>query len=163
MILTLLLILLSQSVLNWSTTLYDNWAYGMPRTFQTDAIVGHEGLSGQKSHFIALNNQGRVEVIEFPGNDAARARMYFGPLLSGPGADLVPVTLKFVPDRTSYGQIDMVVQVQGTSMLFVNHHGSFQPASDNVLVADQHSVAKLSAYIVLGQFDGNDWSELNER
>jgi hypothetical protein len=132
--LTLLLILLSQSVVSWSTMCYDNWVYGTPRTYQTDAVVGHEGSSGTKSHFIALNNQGRVEVIEFPGNDAARARMYFGPLLSGPGADLVPVTLRFVPD--SAGQVDMLVQVQGTSMLFVNHNGSFQPASVTNLAVD---------------------------
>ena len=134
--LTLIFILFSQSVLTWSTTLYDNWVYGTPRTFQIDAAVGHEGNSGSKSHFIAINNQGRVEVIEFPGNDAKHTQIYLGPLLSGPNADLVPVTLRFVPDPS--GRINMVVQVQGTSMLFINRNGSFQPASDNVIVADRH-------------------------
>jgi hypothetical protein len=133
---TLLLILLSQSVLNWNTTLYNNWVYGTPHTYQTDAFVGYEGSISKKSHFIALNNQGRVEVIEFPGNDAIHARIYFGPLLSGPNADLMFVTLKFVLYHA--GQREMLVQVQGTSMLFMSHYGTFQPVSTDNFVTHRH-------------------------
>src|SRR5215471_2049384 len=34
--------------------------YGFPRTFQTDANVGHGGTE----HFLALNNHGTIEVLE---------------------------------------------------------------------------------------------------
>lgn len=76
--------------------------------------------------------------IGFPGNDAAHARIYFEPLFSDPNADQVPVTLSFVPDRAGDGQMNMVVQVQGISMLFLNRTGTFQPVTDAVLVADRH-------------------------
>lgn len=119
-------VLCGRSVIDWFITLCNNCIYGTPRTFQTDTYVGHEGINGMKSHFIALNNQGRVEIIEFPGNDATRAQIYLGPVLRGPNADLVPVTLKFVPDPA--GNMNMLVQVQGTSMLFINRNGTFQSA-----------------------------------
>ena len=55
----------------------DDWTYGVsPRTFQTDANVGHGTAQIPMSHFIALNLQGRVQVIEEPGDDASKARSY---------------------------------------------------------------------------------------
>ncbi len=41
---------------------HDDSIYGYPRTFQTDANVGHGG----EEHFLALNNHGTIEVIEIP-------------------------------------------------------------------------------------------------
>ncbi|GCE21923.1 hypothetical protein [Dictyobacter kobayashii] len=76
----LLLILLAQWMGGWIATTSDDWHYGRPRTFQTDAYVGHE-QTGQPSHFVALNIKGQIEVIELPGNDAARARIFIGPAL----------------------------------------------------------------------------------
>jgi hypothetical protein len=66
MVMTFLLIVLSHAFVEGGTTLYDTAVYGTPRTFQIDARVGHEGASQQPSHFIALNDQGQIEVIEFP-------------------------------------------------------------------------------------------------
>ena len=60
--------------------------------------------------FIALNYNGRVEVIEFPGGDASHARIYLGPQLYGAGSDLVPVTLSFV-DVSGNHQPDMLVHL----------------------------------------------------
>jgi hypothetical protein len=59
-----------------------------------DAFVGHE-QGRTPSHFIALNVQGQMEIIELPGGDATHAKIYLGPRIYGPGADLVPVTLRF--------------------------------------------------------------------
>jgi len=42
----------------------DDRMYGYPRTFQTDANVGHGGTE----HFLALNNHGTIEVVELPGD-----------------------------------------------------------------------------------------------
>jgi hypothetical protein len=85
--------------------------------------VGHE--SGKvASHFIALNFNGQIEVIEFPGGDAAHAKIYLGPHLYGPNASLVPVTLRFVESRYN-GHPDMIVAFQGEQVLFSNAGGSF--------------------------------------
>ena len=125
MLLTLLLILIGQQVVGWTTNTLTAWQYGTPRTFQTNARVGH-GDTLQLSHFIALNNQGQIEVIEFPGNNAAHARIFFGPRLSGPQTDQLPVTLHFVNSGQT-GYPNMVVQVQGIEEVFLNHNGTFQP------------------------------------
>jgi len=74
-----------------------------------------------------LNLHGRVEILEQPGGDPTKTKMYLGPQITGNGADRVPVTLVFVdPHHTHYP--DMVVQFQGTQVVFHNVHGAFQPA-----------------------------------
>jgi hypothetical protein len=72
--------LLTLAVSWWNTT-WDDLHYGRPRTFQIDAVVGQNDSSSDPSHFIALNLNGRIEVIEFPGGDASKARIYIGPQL----------------------------------------------------------------------------------
>ncbi len=126
MILTLTLIMLGQMLFAWGGNVLDDLRYGNPRTFQTDAYVGHDE-HGQPSHFIALNNKGQIEIIELPGNNASRARIFMGPKLTGPNADRVPVTLRFVDTRHNH-QPDMIVDFQGTSVVFTNTNGTFRPA-----------------------------------
>jgi hypothetical protein len=110
----------------WQTTL-DDWRYGRPRTFQIDAVVGHNDSPTNPSHFIALNLNRHVEIIEFPGGDATKARIYVGPVLVGPGQDLAPVTLSF-QDVNGDGKPDMVVTIEGSHFFFINENGSFRPA-----------------------------------
>ncbi len=50
----------------WSTT-QDDWHYGRVRTWQGDAVVGHGDSTTNPSHFIAVNLNGQVLVIEIPG------------------------------------------------------------------------------------------------
>lgn len=125
MCLMVMLLMLGQATVGWTETTLDSWRYGMPRTFQTDAYVGHEQNSTQASHFIACNNRGRIEVIEFPGNDATHAHIFFGPQLSGNNADLIPVTLQFV-DANHKGYPDMLVHVGDDTVRFSNTHQTFQ-------------------------------------
>ena len=120
-----LLLMLGQTLIGWSEITFDNWRYGMPRTFQTDAYVGHEQNSQQASHFIACNNHGRIEVIEFPGNDATHARIFFGPQLSGNNANLVPVTLQFVA-TSNQRYPNMIIHVGNEVVRFQNTHQTFQ-------------------------------------
>src|SRR5437660_505351 len=54
MCLMLMLIVGAQSFVGWAQTTLDDWQYGRPRTFQTDAFVGQE-QAGQPSHFVAIN------------------------------------------------------------------------------------------------------------
>ncbi|QBD74832.1 hypothetical protein EPA93_02010 [Ktedonosporobacter rubrisoli] len=127
MLMTLLLLLLSLPILAWSHTLWNDLHYGRPRTFQIDAFVGHE-TGKEPSHFIALNLHGRLEVIELPGGDAAHARIYAGPQLSGPSADLVPVTLQFVSTAHSR-QPNMIMHFGDGQLIFYNDQGSYHPAN----------------------------------
>jgi hypothetical protein len=86
------------------------------------------------SHFIALNLHGRIEIIEFPGEDASKARIYIGPQLYGAGSDLVPVTLTFV-DVNGNHLPDMIVHFQETRIVYINADGGFRPATPNELHA----------------------------
>ncbi len=86
----------------------DDRVYGYPRTFQTDANVGHAGTE----HFITLNNHGTIEVLEIPNypSPANQTRLYIIVRLSNQGADLVPATVSF-PDINGDGKPDMQVTV----------------------------------------------------
>lgn len=120
-------------VANWWQITQDDLHYGRPRTYQTDQMVGHNDSSSNPSHFIALNLNRRVEIIEFPGGDASKAKIYIGPTLVGPGQDLAPVTLSF-RDVTGDGKVDMIVNVEGSHFVFINDGSQFRPAqpSDKV-------------------------------
>ncbi len=126
MILMLGIVIVGSVVLGWAQTVSDDLHYGRPRTFQMDAFVGHE-TGSTPSHFIALNLQGQIEIIELPGGDATHARMYVGPHIYGPGADLVPVTVRFVEGVQPHHP-DMLILFQNTQVVFHNAGGTFAPA-----------------------------------
>lgn len=125
MLFMVLLWMLLSSFIGWYNTTMDNIHYGYPRTYQTDAFVGHNEKVGVPSHFIAINLHGHIEIIEMPGGDAAHARIYLGPQLYGTGADLVPVTLKF-EDVNGDHLPDMIVMFQDTQVIFINAQGGFR-------------------------------------
>lgn len=113
------------SVADWWQTTQDDWHYGRPRTYQTDYVVGHGDSDANPTHFIALNLHRRIEVIECPGGDCAKAKIYIGPLLVGPNEDLAPVTLEF-KEVTGDHQVDMIVNVENSRFVFINENGSFR-------------------------------------
>lgn len=118
--------MLLTTVANWWQVTQDDWHYGRPRTYQVDQVVGHNDSAQKPSHFIAINLNRQVEVIEFPGGDATKAKIYIGPLLVGPGQYLAPVTLSF-QDVNGDGKIDMIVNVQDSHFIFLNNGTSFSP------------------------------------
>lgn len=108
----------------WWQNKQDDWAYGMPRTYQTDANVGHGTSQQPMSHFVAVNLDGEIKVIELPGDDSSKAKIYdITTLPAGSGA--VPVTLKF-QDMNADGKPDMLITIgdansqQFTVFLFNN-------------------------------------------
>src|SRR5437588_7078642 len=56
--------LLFGTVSSWWSITQDDWHYGRPRTFQTDAVVGHGDSQSNPSHFIAVNLNGQIVVVE---------------------------------------------------------------------------------------------------
>ncbi len=115
------------AVANWWQITQDDLHYGRPRTFQTDAVVGHNDSATNPSHYIAINLNRHIEIIEFPGGDPTKARIYIGPTLIGDGQDLAAVTLTF-KDVNGDGLPDMVVNVQNSHFVFINDNGTFRPA-----------------------------------
>jgi hypothetical protein len=115
------------SALNsWWQVKHDDLLYGRPRTYQVDQVVGHDDSPSRPTHFIALNLNRHIEIIEFPGGDPSKAKIYLGPVLEGPGQDLAPVTLAF-KDVNGDGKLDMIVMVQDSRFVFINTGSSFRP------------------------------------
>jgi len=109
----------------WQTTM-DDWHYGRPRTFQIDAVVGHNDSEGNPSHFFAINLNGRVTIIELPGGDSSKAKIYNGPYIVGDDDSLTPITLSF-KDITGDGKPDMIVHDRDKVFYYINESGSFRP------------------------------------
>lgn len=98
------------SVGNWWQQKQDDWTYGQTRTYQTDAVVGHNNDSSTSpSHFIALNLRGQILVIELPAGDASKARSYHITTVQNNDGN-PPVKLSF-QDVNADGRPDMLVQI----------------------------------------------------
>jgi len=115
----------------WWTGYQDDFHYGYPRTYQCDARVGHNDAQ-TPSHFIALNLHRHVEVIEFPGGDAIKAKVYMGPTPIGDNADRDIVTVSF-KDVNGDGKPDLIINVENAKYVYINDNGAFRPVH-----ADEH-------------------------
>jgi hypothetical protein len=118
---------------SWWRVHQDDMQYGRPRTFQMDAVVGHEDSPANPTHFIFLNLNRHVEIIELPGGDAAHAHIYQGPVLFGDGQDLTPVTGE-IRDVNGDGKPDLIVHIQDQQLVLINDGTQFRPQQpgDNV-------------------------------
>ena len=117
--LTLLCMLVGFVVFSALTTWWqhtdDYLHYGMPRTFQMDAVVGHQDSAAHPSHFLALNLDGHLSVIEIQGGDLGKTVIYAGPVIYGQGADLVAVTLSVAHDQQ--GKPELVLHYQNNEVI----------------------------------------------
>src|SRR5260221_4282233 len=113
------LVALGQTTLN-------GWHYSRPRTFQTDAVVGHGDSASNPSHFIAVNLNRHVLVIEVPGGDPSKAKIYPITTLFGDGQDLTPVTLTF-KNVNGEGKLNMKINSQDQTLVMINENGGVRP------------------------------------
>ena len=127
MIAMLALVVLVFSGWNWIQITKDDLTYGRPRTFHIDAVVGHNDSVANPSHFIALNLNRHVQVIEIPGQDSTKERTFQITTLFGDGEDLTPVTLSF-RDVNGDGKPDMLIHIQEQTLVMINDNGTFRPA-----------------------------------
>ncbi len=130
MISALVLWLIGSAVLAWGTQRYYDFRYGNPRTYQADMVVGHGGdSSSHPSHFIAMNMNGRVVVIELKAGDPKQAAIYDPQIAITDGA---PVTLSF-KDVNGDHKLDMIIDLhlpgQDQYSIFINDNDTFRPAS----------------------------------
>jgi hypothetical protein len=92
----------------WWQQRQDDANYGYPRTYQTDAIVGHTDSQTSPSHFQCINLRGKINVVEAFGGDMTKQIDY--PITVQIGNDLAPCTVSF-RDINGDGRPDMVVSV----------------------------------------------------
>lgn len=111
-------------------TWFDDLRYGRPRTMQLSAYVGHNEQAGQPSHFVAMNLNRRVIVIELPGGDSAKAQTLQGPYLFGANEDLTPVTLR-VNDLNGDQKGDLVIAVKNEEIIYINAGETFRLITDD--------------------------------
>jgi hypothetical protein len=126
MVVTVALILSFSAIGSWWQVHQNDVTYGRPRTFQIDAVVGHNDSPSNPSHFIFMNLNRHIVIIEFPGGDPSHARIYSGPTLFGNGQDLTPVTAEFV-DVNGDGKPDMIVKIQDQRLVYINDGTQFRP------------------------------------
>ncbi len=122
----------------WGNNTYNTLVYGYPRTFQVDAIVGHNDSAQHPSHFIAVNLHGTINIIEFPGSDPSRARLLVSSSSLATGAYLAVVTLRFV-DLNHNGKPDMLVDIGGVQSVLINDGKVFRvptPAEEQQILSE---------------------------
>jgi hypothetical protein len=127
MIAMLALVVLIFSAKNWLQEKLDDITYGNPRTSQMNFVVGHSDSAANPSHFIAINLNRHVQVIEIPGQDSTKERTFQITTLYGDGEDLTPVTLSF-RDVNGDGKPDMLIHIENQTLVMINENGSFRPA-----------------------------------
>ena len=92
LMLVILGVLALQAFGNWWQLHTDDVTYGRPRTYQTDQYVGHGDSTAQPDHFIALNLNGTVVVLEVNAQHPQLDKSYYVTTGTDP---LKPVTLSF--------------------------------------------------------------------
>jgi hypothetical protein len=116
--------------LSWVTTWWTHHqldtTYEFPRVSQADAVVYPGDTAAHPSHYLFLNLNGHVLIVEFPGGDASKSRIYSGPTLFSDNADQVPVTGEF-KDVNGDGKIDMVVHIGDKNIIYLNDGTQFKP------------------------------------
>lgn len=123
---------------SWGQQRYQDITYGRPRTYQTDAIVGHNDSLQHKSHFIAVNYNRQAIVTEWMGGDPAKSVVYIVPYyIVGDNSELTPVTVE-LRDVTADSKPDLVIHIhlstQDQTFVFVNDGKKFRPplATDKI-------------------------------
>ena len=116
------------AAVEWTQVKMDDLQYGRPRTMQMDAYVGHSEAEGVPSHFVAMNLNRRVTILEMPGGDSTKVNTIVGPYLFGQGEDLTPVTMG-AQDLNADGRSDLIVSVKNEQLLYLNDGATFKLAT----------------------------------
>ena len=113
-------------VVSWGNNRLNDLRYGPTRTFHLDAVVGHDDGAGTPTHFVAMNLNRQVVVIEIPGGNPSKTRTLTGPYLFGADEDQTPVLLR-LEDLNRDGAKDLIVNVKNEAIVYLNKDGEFKP------------------------------------
>lgn len=107
------------SVTSWYQGVQNDWTYGKDRHFEINAVVGHNNDSAaHPSHFTAENNNGQIIVIELPGGNVSKAKIYQIEQIPGNTGN-PPVKLAF-QDVNGDGKPDMIVMIgDGNAIIYL--------------------------------------------
>lgn len=128
------------SAVEWTQVKLDDLQYGRPRTMQVDAYVGHSEAEGVPSHFVAMNLNRRVTILEMPGSDPTKVNTIVGPYLFGQGEDLTPVQLN-VQDMNGDAKPDLIVSVKSEQLIYLNDGTSFKLITPEERAALQNALS----------------------
>jgi hypothetical protein len=131
------------AAVEWTQLKLDDLQYGRPRTAQIDAYVGHNEAEGVPSHFLAMNLNRRVTVLEMPGGDGARTTTIVGPYLFGSGEDLTPVQVS-AQDVNADAKPDLIVTVKSEQLIYLNDGTTFRLITPEEHAALQKTLANAS-------------------
>lgn len=129
------------TAVDWTQIRLNDVQYGRPRTMQIDAFVGHNEVEGTPSHFIAMNLNRRVTVLEMPGGDSTKASAIIGPYLFGKGEDLTPVQIA-AQDVNTDDKPDLIVSVKNEQLIYLNDGASFKLMTPEERQALQKALAE---------------------
>jgi hypothetical protein len=105
-------------ITSWYQGVQNDWTFGKQRHFEINAVVGHGDSQTNPSNFTAENNNGQIIVIEVPGGNVSKAKIYQIETVPG-NVGNPPVKVSF-QDMNGDGKVDMIVQVgDGSAMLYV--------------------------------------------
>lgn len=111
---------------NWWSAKQADWKYGTPRTYQVEQFVGHADSTDHPNHFIAVNINGSIEVIELNTQTPKDDHIYLITTVADP---LMPVSLNFA-DSNHDGKVDMVVTIgvgNSYAVVLLNDGTQFKP------------------------------------
>lgn len=133
MVAMLVLWVLGSSILAWGLQQYNNFHYGNPRTYQTNAVVGQGDSPSHPSHFIALNLNHQAVVIELIAGDPSKSITYVAPVyIAEDNANPSPVTVEF-RDVNGDKKPDMIIHIhlpnQDQVSVFINDGTKFRPSN----------------------------------
>lgn len=136
---TMALYLLISALVQWGQVTWDDLRYGRPRAMHITGFVGHDDTNGVPTHFIAMNLNRQVIVLEIPGGDASKTRSYPGPYLFGDNEELTPVQIS-LSDMDHDGLPDLLINVSNEQVIYLNKDGSFrlpEPGEQARIVQEQ--------------------------
>jgi hypothetical protein len=134
------LYLVVSTLVTWTQIKLDDMAYGNPRTTHLDAVVGAGDSEAQPTHFIAMNLNRQVSVIELPGGDLSKAVAINGPYLFGDGENLTPIKMR-VEDINGDGKPDLLLTVKNEELAYINDKANFRPITADEKVKVEQAMA----------------------
>ena len=112
LIFAVLLIFLQFVVTPWWQSVTDQWQYGNSKISTIEVVVGHQDSEAHPTAILSFDLHGRVEVIELPGGNAAKAESYPVAYIYGEKRDHRVITVEPV-DVNHDGKLDLLVHIEG--------------------------------------------------